>query len=324
MGAQPFWLNMVIIIMKNNTLSLSEVAGMFGTSIENLSDSFIDYYNSLDMNYEIITKEEERALILDILKRMDSDSQVIGAPERTEVWRKGWEENLLDFKSSKNKQSIIPKFIRPNQIIRLNKKFVKTSNPFFEKDFAKLSQLHAYNKFITKDIDEVHEFGCGSGFNLISLSEEYPDLKIFGSDFVQTSVELINELSSHYNINLEGHFFDMIEPDYNYKMGSNSCVFTHGSLEQLANKYKNFINFLIYKKPKICFHIEPTIEVYDKEDLFDYLQIKFHNQRGYSTGMLSYLEEKQRLGLIKDLSCKRIFFGNKFMEGYTLTSWRTA
>ena len=113
----------------------------------------------------------------------------------------------------------------------------------------------------------------------------------------------------------------MKTPDYDYDIGKNSCVFTHGAIEQLAGDFENFIKFLIYKKPKVCFHIEPVSEVYEDDSLFDYLQKKFHKKRGYTSGLLPYLKQQQDAGLIENLEHKRIYFGSKFMEGYTLISW---
>lgn len=303
-------------------LEIKDISEMLGTDIENLGVNCINLINSLDLHYEELPNNVEKEFVLEIIKKIDSDKQIIGADSRTDVWLNGWQENLDDFKANKNKESIVPKFIRPNGIVRLNGKFCKTSNPFFERDFAKVIQTHLYDKLITSDIEEVHEFGCGSGFNLINLSEVNKEVKLYGSDFVQSSVELLGELSNHYNIDLKSQLFNMLLPDYNYNIGENSCVFTHGSIEQLADKFENFINFLIYKKPKICFHIEPVCEVYNTNELFDYLQYRFHKKRGYTSGLLPYLIDKEKQGEIKNLFYKRVHFGSKFMEGYTIITWR--
>ena len=304
------------------TLTKKQIANFFGTKPEDLGPSFDSLYKTLDMTYRVVDGQERDNLILDILNKIDNDKQKIGAPERTGVWFDGWDENLKDFRSSLTTDSIVPKFIRPDNIIRLGGQFIEPSNKFFERDYAKLLQFFAYHKYITEDIKNVYEFGCGSGFNLINLSTTNKDLNLYGSDFVQSSVDLINEMGSHYDLNLTSKLFNMIEPDYEYEIKENSCVFTHGAIEQLAGNFKNFINFLVAKKPKICFHLEPTVEVYDKNSLFDHLQIKFHLKRGYTTGLLPYLRDLEKQGKIKDFYCKRVEFGSKFMEGYTLMSWR--
>tara|TARA_R100000664_G_C2760058_1_gene150671 strand:- start:7829 stop:8764 length:936 start_codon:yes stop_codon:yes gene_type:complete len=302
-------------------LGLQKIAEMLGTVPESLGKNCINMINSIDLRYVELQNGDEEEFILDVLKKIDKDTQIIGAPERTNVWYNGWQENLKDFQHKKDKLSIVPKFIRPNNVVRLNGRFCKTINPFFERDFAKVIQLHLYDKLITEDIEEVHEFGCGSGFNLMNLSEVNKRISLHGSDFVESSVKLIKELSSHYGLNLHSQLFNMLKPDYTYQIGENSCVFTHGSIEQLDSKFERFVDFLIYKKPKICFHIEPVCEVYELNTLFDYSQFMFHKKRGYTSGLLPYLQEKQKEGVIKDLFFKRPCFGSKFMEGYTIISW---
>ena len=37
----------------------------------------------------------------------------------------------------------------------------------------------------------------------VNLSEVKPTLRLFGSDFVQSSVDLLRQLSEHYNLNLQ-------------------------------------------------------------------------------------------------------------------------
>tara|TARA_R110002012_G_scaffold321602_1_gene550076 strand:- start:415 stop:1341 length:927 start_codon:yes stop_codon:yes gene_type:complete len=303
------------------TLTKKEIANFFGTSEDNLGPHFESLYQNLDMRYRVIEGKEKEDLILDILNKIENDKQIIGAPERTNIWFNGWNENLQDFLSSKDSESIVPKFIRPNNVVRLGGQFIEPYNTFFERDYAKLLQCFVYNKYISKDIKNVYEFGCGSGFNLINLSSMKSDINLYGSDFVKSSVDLINEMGDHYGLSMKSELFNMLEPNYDYQIKENSCVFTHGAIEQLAGNFKNFINYLIQKKPKVCFHLEPTVEVYEDDNLFDYLQIKFHLKRGYSTGLLPYLKKLEKEGKIENLYFKRINFGSKFMEGYTLMSW---
>jgi len=306
------------------TLTKQDIAVLFGTEEEKLGIPFTSFYETLDMSYEVIQGKEKESLVLDILKKIDCDKQVIGAPERVGVWYDGWNENLQSFRKNRTKLSVVPKFIRPNSVIRLNGQFVRPSNPFFERDFAKLLQLYVYEAFMTDDIKNVYEFGCGSGFNLLNLHLTKPNLNLYGSDFVQSSVDLVNEMGAHFEANMQSSLFDMLRPDYSYEILENSCVFTHGAIEQLAGNFHNFINFIINKKPNVCFHIEPVVEVYDNSNLFDYLQTKFHLKRGYSTGLITYLKDLEREGKVTNVACKRVGFGSKFMEGYTLISWKPA
>ena len=71
----------------------------------------------------------------------------------------------------------------------------------------------------------------------------------------------------------------MLSPDYDYQILQNSGIFTFGSLEQLASDVDPILNFFISKKPNICVHTEPVIELYDKENnLSDFLAAKFQDK----------------------------------------------
>jgi len=310
-----------------NTITLEDVAGNFGCAATEFSERFISFYNSVDMTYESIDGTEYDNLLLEMLKKIESDSQVIGAPERTGVWLAGWQENLDDFRSLKSREALVPRFIRPNKVIRYKKSFIKPSNPYFERDFARLVQIYMYDNFIKgEEVSNVYEFGCGSSFNLMSLYDltQEDDLQVtfYGSDFVPSSANLVNELATHFDAPLHGSVFNMIEPDYSYEIQDNSCVFTFGTIEQLDSKFKNYVNFLLHKKPQICFHIEPTVENYTEDTLFDYLQIKFHTKRGYTQGLVPYLEELANDKKIEIVKKQRLNFGSQYMEGYHLIAWR--
>lgn len=305
-------------------ITLEDIAKNFGCNQKKFSLKFIEFFNSLNLNYEELNKNERDQIILEILNKLDNDKQKIGSPERTDIWYNGWKENLDGFIQTKNLNEIIPKFIRPNNIVRFNGNFIKPKNSYFEKDFAKLIQIFCYDNYIKNyNVDNVYEFGCGSCFNLINIINLDHALgrSFYGSDFVNSSVVLCNELSKSFNLKLEGFLFDMLKPDLSVEIKSNSCVFTFGAIEQLNSKFHNFIDYLIKNKPKICFHIEPTIENYNNDDLFDNLQIRFHKKRGYTEGLLPYLEKLEKEGVIKIVKNKRINFGSKFMEGYHLFAW---
>ena len=132
----------------------------------------------------------------------------------------------------------------------------------------------------------------------------------------------MNTIAESKNIPLKGDLFDMINPDSSYQIRQNSGVFTFGSLEQLASKLDNMLEYLIDQKPQLCVHTEPAIELYDSTNLSDYLAIKFQGKRGYSDGLLSKLQKLQDAGKIELIKVKRLYFGSMFMEGYNLFVWK--
>ncbi|HAI39581.1 MAG TPA: hypothetical protein DCM40_16455 [Maribacter sp.] len=308
--------------MLTNIITLHDVANSFGCTIHELHNDVVDYYNSLDMSFTPIEGLEKEELLLEILKKIDSDKQQIGADERTNVWFEGWKENLDAFRKEKTFESIVPKFIRPNNPIRFNGKYIRPNNPTFERDYSTMIQLHVYHTHIPTDVKNVYEFGCGSRFNLFNLVKVRNDVNIFASDFVQSSADLMNEIADHFGYKIKGDVFNIIEPNYSYTIKPNSCVFTSGAIEQVASKCKNFINYIIHNNPKVCFHIEPTVEFYNDDTLFDYLAIKFHKKRGYTQGLVPYLKQLEKENKIEIDVLHRFNFGSLFMEGFNLIVWR--
>ena len=303
-------------------VTLEDFARSFGTTVEDIPDDCRELIAKTDFRYKILIGEERDKVILDALERIESDRQVIGAPERQDVWQKGWEENLQDFiKSGYDLNKLVPKFIRPNQAMRLNRNYIVPSNPNFELDYFSVFRLWLFRKYL-KDFESIYEFGCGTGFNLAILAQLYPEKKLHGLDFVPSSVELVNKLGEAYGWKMTGHLFDMLSPDDNFEMEDNSAIFTIGTVEQLASNFGAFLQFLLKRPPELCLHVEPTIELYDENNLIDYLAMKFHRKRGYTEGYLTRLRELEAQNKIEILKVKRPFFGSLYMEGYSYMVWR--
>lgn len=303
-------------------VTLEDFARSFGTTVEDIPDDCRELIAKTDFRYKILIGEERDKVILDALERIESDRQVIGAPERQDVWQKGWEENLQDFiKSGYDLNKLVPKFIRPNQAMRLNRNYIVPSNPNFELDYFSVFRLWLFRKYL-KDFESIYEFGCGTGFNLAILAQLYPEKKLHGLDFVPSSVELVNKLGEAYGWKMTGHLFDMLSPDDNFEMEDNSAIFTIGTVEQLASNFGAFLQFLLKRPPELCLHVEPTIELYDENNLIDYLAMKFHRKRGYTEGYLTRLRELEAQNKIEILKVKRLFFGSLYIEGYSYMVWR--
>jgi hypothetical protein len=305
-------------------LDVRDFAERFQISVERLPDPCRTIIETEDFSYRVPVDADRDAIILDVLKRLASDSQRIGAEERRAVWERGWREALNDYvDSSYSPSSLVPKFIRPNQPVRLDQRYVIPTDARFELNFVRVLREWMFREFFA-EADEIHEFGCGTGFNLVALAEIYPQKRLFGSDFVPASVELVNEIATKMALRLSARLFDMITPPRDYPLGGDSAIFTFGSLEQLASRFEAFLAFLLERKPRLCVHVEPTVEVYDADNLVDYLAIRFHRQRGYTEGFLPRLQALHAAGQIELLRTTRLHFGSLMMEGYNLMVWRPA
>ncbi|MCK4793635.1 MAG: hypothetical protein KAV87_58440, partial [Desulfobacteraceae bacterium] len=147
-------------------LTVEDFARSFGTTVEDIPDDCRELITKTDFRYSILEGEERDKVILDVLRKIESDQQVIGAPERRDIWQKGWRENLQDFvESGYDLNKLIPKFIRPNQAVRFNRNYIMPLNPNFELDYYSIFRLWLFTKYL-KEFKNIYEFGCGTGFNL--------------------------------------------------------------------------------------------------------------------------------------------------------------
>jgi SAM-dependent methyltransferase len=295
---------------------------MFGVAPASFPEETRRLIDSLNFRYRVIEGDEFEQLVLRILHRIESDRQIVGAPERKKRWEEGWRENLDAFRESGfSEESLVPKFIRRGQPLRLNQAYVCGEDPDFELNFVRVLRNWLACDYLS-GMDEIHEFGCGTGFNLLAIADMFPAKRYFGSDFVAPSVELVNAIAREKNIGLVGRIFDMKAPDHSYELGPKSGVFTFGSIEQLAGDIDPMFEFLLSKEPGVCLHVEPAEELYDLNNLSDFLAHKFQSRRKYTSGLLKKLRDLESQGRIEVLKVKRLFFGSLFMEGYNLFVWR--
>ena len=307
----------------NLDLNVESFAKSFGVAPGSFSKNVTQAIDNLNFKYRTPNTKEFEDLFLEVLQKLDSDTQVIGAEEREKIWFDGWNENLESFKESNfDEETLVPKFLRPGNPVRLNQSYIFPEDDNFELNFLKIYRLWFLENYFSR-VDNIYEFGCGTGFNLIVASELFPEKILYGSDFVQSSVDLVNEISKSKNLNLKGDLFNMLSPNYDYEIQPNSGICTLGSLEQLASQTDEILEFFVSKKPSICVHTEPAIELYDKDNnLSDFLASKFQGNRGYTSGLIGKLEALEKEGKIEILKIKRLYFGSFFMEGYNLMAWK--
>ena len=303
-------------------VTIEDFASSFGTSAEDIPPICRRLIAEKDFGYRVLEGKARDGVILDVVRRIESDKQVVGHHLRRNVWEKGWDENLQDFtKSGFDLDKLVPRFIRPDNVIRLNGDYVEPASPDFELDYYSVFRLWLFRKYLS-DVETVYEFGCGTGFNLVALAQLYPDKILHGLDFVSPSRDIVNKIAQAHGWNMTGHLFDMRDPDRKLQIADNSAVFTIGTIEQLAGDFEPFLHFLLKRSPSLCFNVEPTIELYEQDNLFDYLAAAFHRKRGYTQGYLPRLRQLQDEGKIELIKVKRLFFGSLFMEGYTLMVWK--
>lgn len=300
---------------------LGDVKDLFNIDVDNISFKGIDLIPEGDFSYRILDDKERDEVIVNILKKIESDNKIVGMPERTDTWSKGWLESLEEFRKIGTPTSLIPRYMKPNQFMRLNRQFVYTNDPHFEWHAYQIFKLCLFAKYL-KDFKYIYELGCGTGHNLLTLAQLFPEKILYGFDFVKSSSDLVNLIASKFNYNITGDLFDMLQPDMSKSLKPNSVVLTCGAIEQLASNTTPILEYLLSQPIELCVHLEPIYELYEETNLVDYLAMKFHIKRGYTVGYLPKLQELEKQGKIDILEIKRLSFGSLYMEGYTCIIWK--
>jgi hypothetical protein len=308
----------------------SLIATSFGCDEAQVPPSLSDAIDAAKLTVTEITGSERDSLILDLLSAISEDSQVVGVASRTKDWERGWSEHmpLLPTKVradcspySQLREFLTPRFVRANKPIRWAGRYCSASSEDFEAQYQHLLRMYIFEKFFS-DVDQLYEFGSGTGLNLLHANEMFPKLPLFGTDFVQSSIQLQRTVAKRWNIPLEVELFDMTQPSSSYRLAPGSGVLTFGALEQLGSSgAATMIEWLVDQRPDVVVSIEPEARLYDLRVLEDYLAHCFQTKRSYSSDILTTLEDLKKCGLINLIQVKRLFFGSLFMEGYNLFVW---
>jgi hypothetical protein len=243
-------------------------------------------------DYAVCPYKEQ--VMLDVLKHINS----VGSHPNRDNWTDYW---------SSFKKSDHPTYLLRDKVFRYKGEYV-IANKDAEVDFFKELKTDLFKKYY-HDVDTVVEFGCGSGSNLVQLHQMYSDKKLYGFDWAPSAVQVAGE-----NEYVTAEVFDMLNPR-KLTLPGKVGVLTSGSMEQLGEDFKPFLDFLLDLNPAICVHIEPIIELYDENSLFDYLAIMYHKKRKYLGRYLTQIKDRC-------VEVTRTGFGNLYNEGYNIVAWR--
>lgn len=302
-------------------LKLEDFASLFGTTIDDIPDDCLELIAKTDFRYKKLISDKRKKIILRILKTIDSDSLSVVGAHRMPAWEKGWSENLQNFVDSNfDLNELIPKFVKRNEVIRLNGNYVLPTNKNFETCFVEVLRTYIFRKYFS-DAPAVYEFGCGTGLNLVNLAKLFQEKKLYGLDWSTASREIVNKIAITQKMNLTGILFDMYSPDYQLDIDKGSAVFTIGAMEQLGKNFESFLQFLLEKRPSICINIETIYELYDQSVLFDYVAAKYLERRGYLQGYLTRLRQLEVEGKVEMIKIQRTF-GSLYHDGYSYIIWK--
>ena len=306
----------------NKSISIKDFACAFGTNEDEISLFCGELIKSLDFRYRDCLSETRERIFLDAIKKCDNAELSISGSDRLEDWRRGWREILQEFHDTGGDLNVlVPKDLHGDRPLRYKYDYIISNSNSFEHDFALVFRHWLYNKYF-KHYQNIYEFGCGTGQNLVIMAEIFPDKRLFGMDWVPESQELLMAIVEKYGWMIEGRQFNLFKPNYELDILPNSLVYTSSALEQLGGEYGKFLSYLLAKKPSLCVNVECMSEYYDKNNLYDYVALRYHKTRNYLDGFLTKLIELEKEKAIKIMAQKRIGFGSLYHEAYMYVIWK--
>jgi hypothetical protein len=298
-----------------------DIASLFGTTVAKLRAAAGPQLDALNRGYAPIAGTARDQLLLGILTRIDSPALPEAGQHRAADWERGWQENLDDFVASGfSHRTLVPKYYKNNVPVRLSGDYVQPAQADFVYAFTDIFRAWLYREFLG-DFNAVHEFGCGTGYNLVQLAGIYPEKSLVGYDWARPSQQLLTVVAEKVGLRVRGRHFDFFNPDPSIAFEPNSAVMTFGALEQAGANHGAYLEFLMARRPALCVDVIGIEELYDETDFSDYLALRYHRRRGYLSGYLTRLREFEAAGRIRILTTHHQRFGTLYDDPHSYVVW---
>jgi hypothetical protein len=308
--------------MSQKELTKKDFANLFGIMEADLPAGSLYLIDKGDWRYKEIKGEELEKVTSNFLERLDNREFSFVVKGDKARWDRGWGENLKNFKAANGQESTLsPKYIRAGLPMRLNGKFVRSVSPTFELDWFKVFQQWIFKEYFSK-YNTIVELGCGSGINVATLAQMFPEKKIIGADWAVSSKNIVEEMHNIHGWNTDGRVFDFFKPDYSWQLEGDFAILTIGAMEQTGIDHDDVIDWILVKKPSLCVFIEPVLDWYDTHNSVDLLAIKAHKLRNFWQGFPKRLKKLELEGRVEIIKEKRSNFGSLVLEGYSQIIWR--
>lgn len=281
---------------------------------------FEDEANKYDFRWRRLVQEERDDAMLSILKRLDGFTKV--GEHRHDVWTDSWEETRQRYLGcDRSIEALDPPFMGATPVVRLGGDYARPHDASFEHYWFRVYRQWLFKKFLGPS-QRFLEFGCGSGFNLATIGKLRPDMELTGLDWAQPAVDLVNQVAQDHKLNLTGQRFDYFDLDKSVDIGPGASIGTFCSLEQTGTRFEGFFEWIMEAKPDLVISMEPGIENYDTDNLYDYLAWRYVSHREYLNGYFGAVRKAADEGRAEILHDRRPGFGSFFHEGYSTIIWR--
>ncbi len=291
-----------------NKITKKDLLTYFEVDEQLLSKDVIDFLDKLfpieynELNFE--EYQEYMTLVLQILNKLSFDID----------FDRNWIvilQNIVDKQKKDVVNSLKPTWFRNDKFYVIDKKFCTTNTEVLDWKYQLAVRNIIFSKYLF-DVENVYDFGSGSGINIYLINQLFEKIKLHASDSSKVSVEILEELNNYLGIDVGYDMID-IKNKIDIDIEPNSAVITTSALEQVGGDIDSFIDFVLEKKPKRVINIEPILE-FSHNNEFDNLMKLYCEKRNYLKYYYSKLLQLERENKIKILFKKRTRVGGLFIE----------
>jgi hypothetical protein len=272
-----------------------------------------------NMSWQPVQLDRDQ-LVLNTIKEIEKPLPTPG-PAEIAKWERGWAEvaaRIADHGVSEH--TLKPQYYHSEYMRLFGNYVIGMSEYELHKIISEL-----IFKYYFSNLDSVVEFACGTGINLLRIGKIYPNYKLIGSDWATPTISILNAIAEQQKIDVSGKLINLWTG-----AGANSAELVNGrtgvltvhGLEQVGSEWKPFLKIVDEMRPSIIVHIEPIAELYDENNLLDFLALRYHKKRKYLSGYLTEILNRKERSEIEVIAKKRLRFGSKFHEAYSLLVWK--
>jgi len=268
--------------------------------------------------------EAESATALDAVEDLIQNKplRAVG-DDNPQVWESGWAELVAQLENQPiTVETLRPQYFHKDVPCRLFGGLVQQVTPYFEYWVGLCVRLAIFAEFL-REQKHIIEFGCGTGINLLLLSQLCRGAKLIGCDWATPSQTILARMARENSKNIEGCQFNMLTAKGDSSLIiDKSAVLTVHALEQLGNRWRPFLDFLLTTRPALCVHIEPLVELYAASKRLDVLAERYHRKRRYLEGFVPAIKQLAMSGAVKIIALRRTGFAGLYQEAYSILVWR--
>ncbi len=309
--------------MALRSITADDIARLGGISTGDV-EAWLSDLSGFALQYRVLEGDEHDAALEAARQEIERPELRISGAGDQPVWERGWGGILEDVRARGfSRETLCPQYFSGQMILRLFGRYILAENARFVTDLDILLRRVFIHRFLS-GAEEVVEFGCGTGLNVLLMSEILPDAKLTGTDWAVASQEILEFARDQIGPRIHGTRFDMrtLEGRAEIALSPSTTVLTVHALEQLGPDFGPFLDYVRGAKPRLCVHFEPMNELYDPADPLDAVALRYHEKRNYLWGFLDAVRALADEGQAEILTVHRFGYGSHYHEAYNALVWR--